>query len=543
MHLSLFICLLFGEANAATLDFIRPRDDSASWRLYVLGLIGVCSLAWGIYRMWIYPFFISPLRHLPEPKGAHPFIGHMVARLSQPPGEQQARWVKEVPNDGLIRVRGFLNSEALCITTPQAIAEVLVTKNYDFIKPQRAAQFLARILGDGLVVVEGDVHKFQRKHIQPSFSFRHIKELYPIFWQKSVEVADRIKTDLINGRSSGILGVSDLAFWAPKVTLDIIGAAAMGHDFHTINDNDEELVHLYERILTPSRELQLFFVLNLIGLKWLLRFMPWVDTDSWLTQQTDKLRTLCRQFVAEKKRSMKVDGEGSADLLSKLIESNNFSDEELADQLLTFLAAGHETTSSTLEWAAYLLARHPEIQTQLREEIRANIPRDFVIDTQAFDLAGTLESMPILNGVCNETFRLYSTVPQTLRVAVRPTTILGYPLKKGTMIILSPHGINRSPQLWGPDAEEFKPSRWIDKGTGKPNNSGGAQSNYSMMTFLHGPRSCIGQGFAKAELRALLAVLTGTFNMELKDPNYRPLRAGAVTTKPSEGMPLKLTTI
>ncbi|KAK6364886.1 hypothetical protein LTS17_011790 [Exophiala oligosperma] len=467
----------------------------------------------------------------------------MPARVKQPLGQEQARWLREVPNDGLIRVRGFFNSEALCITTPQAIAEVLVTRNYDFIKPPSAAEFLARILGDGLVVVEGDVHKFQRRHIQPSFSFRHIKQLYPIFWQKSLEVVDRIKTDLVSGTSSGIAGVSDLAYWAPKVTLDIIGGAAMGHDFHTINDNDDELAQLYEQIMTPSRELQLLFVLSLLGMKWLLRFLPWIDVDRWLTQQTDKLRILCRQFVAEKKRSNKINGQGSADLLSKLIESNDFSDEQLVDQLLTFLAAGHETTSSTLEWAAYLLARHPEIQTQLREEIRANIPLNFTADTQAFDLAGTLESMPILNGVCNETFRLYSTVPQSLRVTIRPTTILGYPVKKGTMILLSPYGINRSPQHWGPDADEFKPSRWIDKDTGKPNNSGGAQSNYSLMTFLHGPRSCIGQGFAKAELRSLLAVLVGTFSIELKDPNYRPFRAGSVTTKPSQGMPLRLTTV
>lgn len=264
----------------------------------------------------------------------------MPARVRQPLGEEQARWVREIPNEGLIRLRGFFNAEALCITTPQAIAEVLVTKNYDFIKPPRAAKFLARILGDGLVVVEGDVHKFQRKHIQPSFSFRHIKELYPIFWQKSLDVADRIKTDLVTGTSSGISGVSDLAFWAPKVTLDIIGGAAMGHDFHAINHNDDELAQLYEQLMAPSRELRLLFTLSLLGMKWLLRFLPWIDVDRWLTQQTNKLRTLCRQFVAEKKRSMKVNGEGSADLLSKLIESNDFSDEELIDQLLTFLAAG-----------------------------------------------------------------------------------------------------------------------------------------------------------------------------------------------------------
>lgn len=207
------------------------------------------------------------------------------------------------------------------------------------------------------------------------------------------------------------------------------------------------------------------------------------------------------------------------------------------------MSSRHETTSSTFEWATYLLARHPEIQSRLRQEIREHIPHNISGDLKDVDLGEILESMPLLNGVCNETFRLYPTVAQSLRVAARDTSIMGYSVRQGALILLPIYGLNRSPELWGFNSESFDPSRWIDTDSGKSNNSGGAVSNYSLMTFLHGPRSCIGQGFARAELRALVAAFVGAFEMELEDKSYRPLRLGVVTTKPSKGMPLRLNVV
>ena len=94
--------------------------------------------------------------------------------------------------------------------------------------------------------------------------------------------------------------------------------------------------------------------------------------------------------------------------------------------------------------------------------------------------------------------------------------------------------------MWGPGAESFTPERWIDAETGKPNNTGGVSSNYCNITFLAGPRSCIGERFAKSELRALIAVFVGMFELEMADPNEVPEPAGAITTKPKNGMTLRL---
>jgi cytochrome P450 len=197
----------------------------------------------------------------------------------------------------------------------------------------------------------------------------------------------------------------------------------------------------------------------------------------------------------------------------------------------------HETTSSAFTWATYLLAIHPNVQTRLRAEVRGALPSD---PDSEIELTAILETLPLLNAVCNETLRLYPTVPLTMRNARIDTTIDNVFIPQGTQIILVPWATNRLPQLWGPDADKFFPERWIDMETGKHNNTGGSTSNYDTLTFLHGPRSCIGKEFAKAELRCLIAAFVAAFEMELADPNYVAIPYGTITTKPWGGMPLRL---
>lgn len=148
--------------------------------------------------------------------------------------------------------------------------------------------------------------------------------------------------------------------------------------------------------------------------------------------------------------------------------------------------------------------------------------------------------MPYLNGVCNEVLRLFPTIPLTSRVSIRDTTVGGHPIPKNTMFFVVPWAVNRNPKLWGPDAEAFVPERWIDKASGRATMNGGADSNYAFLTFLHGPRSCIGERFARAELRALVAAFVGRFEMGMADPEEEVVVGGTITSKPKKGMRLKL---
>lgn len=168
-----------------------------------------------------------------------------------------------------------------------------------------------------------------------------------------------------------------------------------------------------------------------------------------------------------------------------------------------------------------------------------------------------MESLPYLHGVCEETLRLYPTVPTTAREAVRDTTVAGYRVPAGTRFVLVPYAINRHPNFWR-DAHRMVPERWIDVGPPeadddgtststcaaagqqeRPNKTGGTSTNFAELTFLHGARACIGRDFAKAELRCALAGVVGKYEIELHT-REEPRCQGVVTMKPEGGMYLRL---
>ncbi|KIW34900.1 uncharacterized protein PV07_01643 [Cladophialophora immunda] len=501
---------------------------------------------WLFYLILIYPNFVSPLRDLPVAEGAYPIIGHALSQFKAPRGGDYQRFTREVPNDGLIRLKGFLNADQVLVTSPKALAEILVTRSYEFPKPDKDRVFLRRLIGDGLVAAEGEQHKHQRKHSMPSFAFRQIKLLYNLFWEKSVKMTRVIDAEAFGparghgGAENLPSGAVDIEYYAPKTTLDIIGVAGLGRDFNTLGNSDDEMVKIYDELVHPSVGRQIHAAVSLLGSNELASLLcrPVAQRYDTLNGQ---LRHICRQFVREKRERMKGSQDQAIDTLASLIKSNIFSDDELVDQLLTIIAAGHETTSSSFTWVTYLLALHPDIQSRLRAEIHAAIPNGFSpTDSQDTNIASVLESLPLLNGVCSESLRVLPAVPVTMRTTKRNTTLIGHPVAAGTKFIMSPWAVNNDPELWGPDAHEFKPERWIDPESGKPNQTGGASTNYATLTFLHGQRSCIGQNFARAELRALVAAFAGAFEWALLNPDEEVVPAGVITSKPRDGLKVAL---
>ena len=127
-------------------------------------LILVNVISQTIIWTFIQPIFLSPLRHIPGPKHGNILFGHSrQVRLSMPRGEKAREWMETIPNEGLIRFRDLFNREGLIVTTPMTLKTVLNDNAYDYIKQPSTVDALRPVLGDGLVLVEGDVHKFQRK--------------------------------------------------------------------------------------------------------------------------------------------------------------------------------------------------------------------------------------------------------------------------------------------------------------------------------------------------------------------------------------------
>jgi cytochrome P450 len=293
------------------------------------------------WNTWFYPTFVDPLKHLPEPQGGLPFIRFGGEQLKRPPSLKVLKWINTIPNDGLLRIPSFLGRYRLIPTNPKILRELLVTKSYDFEKPEAGRDILRLVLGEGLVVVEGDLHKFQRKNLNPMFNFRYIKELYPLMWGKALEMTRRVKietesNDYTDTKNSIVVEANQ---WASRATLDIIGVAALGRDFDTLRRTDDELVQVYEWLFQPTRELQLWFIANILFSRYLTKWIPW-KVEKEVTSRSVRLREICRELVRNKRDAMRTEAVQSVDILAHLIRSNNFSDDELVDQVLTFLAAG-----------------------------------------------------------------------------------------------------------------------------------------------------------------------------------------------------------
>lgn len=372
----------------------------------------------------------------------------------------------------------------------------------------------------------------------PAFSYRHIKDLYPVFWAKSVEMVNLIQQDL-EQRGPEDDNTVQIRNWASRATLDIIGVAGMDHDFDSLRDPFNSLSTSYKRIfVSPNLATKILIVVGmLLGNLNLLQKLP-TKRNKDVREGGEVVRNVARQMIRQKKAKMEdPNAETGVDIISVAMKSGTFDEENLVDQLMTFLGAGHETTATAMQWAVYALCKNPDVQTRLREEIRANLPPISTDSPQPID-ATAIDNLHYLNAVCNEVLRFHPSVPTTVRVAVKDTTLVGKPIPKGTFLVLSPEILNHMQEFWGPDADKFNPERFMGQGKA---NTGGAASNYAFLTFLHGPRSCIGQGFAKSELACLLAATVGRFHMELKYPDAKlEVREGA-TVSPKDGVLAKLT--
>lgn len=541
-------------ASAGVSFLLEHQLPQYSLGFWINSIAIFSTLFWSqvIWRILIYPNLFSPLRDLPTPRDNHWLTGQTRKILRETSGRPMREWCESIPNDGLIRYSVW-GQERVLVTNPKLLGEVLVTKNYEFIKPRHFRNGLGRILGIGILLAEGDEHKRQRKNLMPAFAYRHIKDLYPVFWSKSREMVELLKgaakstvpatekqgaavhdpekdsADVVK-HAPGIIEVGD---WTSRATLDIIGVSGMGRDFDSLHNPTNKLNEVYRTVFSPGKVGRFLQILGVFLPFWLIKRLP-VKRNHEMNEASVYIRQVCRDLIRQKRQAMAEKERTDVDILSVALESGGFSDEDLVDQMMTFLVAGHETTATSMIWSMYLLCRHPEVQQKLRDEVRAKLP------PLAEDVtAAEIDSCDYLSAVCSEILRLWTPVSLTMRIAAHDTSLNGHFIPKDTTIILAPWAINTCTHLWGPDAADFRPERWLDA-NGKVNKQGGADSNYSFLTFLHGPRSCIGQKFAQAEFACLLAAWVGSFETKFEEGSPlatgEPEVKGGITMKPKGGL-------
>jgi cytochrome P450 len=166
-------------------------------------------------------------------------------------------------------------------------------------------------------------------------------------------------------------------------------------------------------------------------------------------------------------------------------------------------------------WVFLTINKHPEVEQRIRDEMVMRLP-DVMADDEAYVTSDHTKELVYLEATIKEVLRLYPVVPMNQREAMKDTVIGdGIPIKKGDFVVLHPYAMARMPSLWGPDAAEFKPERWIDPTTGELLNV----SSTKFLLFGSGPRICIGMKLAMLELRVVMANLIKRYRFSLAAPN------------------------
>lgn len=264
--------------------------------------------------------------------------------MRHPRGKIAVNWLRTIPNDGLIHFREALNYSIVVATNHRALMDVLHTNSYDFVKPPGGRDFLARALGYGLILSEGDAHRAQRKAATPAFTIKNIRAMYPLMWTKTQIFLDQLEREIAvhpaPGRGAGFV---EIGGWASRLTLDIIGPAAIGRDFRSLENENDPVSQNYSAILKPSPDLLLLFAVSILLPQALVRWVP-CRANYVLPRRVHYLRSVFHDILHEKREQLEAEksrGEHTeGDILGTMMRGGEFSDSELVDQMLTLLAAG-----------------------------------------------------------------------------------------------------------------------------------------------------------------------------------------------------------
>ncbi|TFK46540.1 cytochrome P450 [Heliocybe sulcata] len=504
---------------------------------------GLAYVLWRIASRLIRPAF-SPLRNLPGPPNPSLLLGHAKQLMKGDSGEQVGQWAEQYGH--VFKFKLPLNSDRLVILDTKAIHHIL-SHSYDYPKPEGAHRSLSRIFGAGLILVEGMVL------LNPAFGPVHLRGMTSIFFDKATQLRDIWLSQL---PASGEPVKLDALGWLSKVALDIIGLAGFGYDFEALisDRKPNELNEAFDTVLhggPPANSLR--------SILQLFTGFGWLEPAERRRQIQEARRTLDRigrQLLEERKNAVRESMSGAEklekrafqgrDLLSLLVKANMAEDiperERLTDaqvlaQVPTFVIAGHDSTSTGHTWCLYALSLNQSAQSKLRSEIHS-----VSSDTPSME---ELNNLPYLDAVVRETMRVHPPVPMTVRVATKDDVIpLNKPfvnrkgteqstfaIAKGENITLPIDLIGRSKDIWGDDAEEFRPERWLshdipEAATSVPGIWGNS------LAFLGGPRACIGYRFSVLETKAIIFTIIRAFEVELAVPKEDVGKRSIMVTKP-----------
>ncbi len=393
-------------------------------------------------------------------------------------------------------------------SNPQAI-QALFTADAKLFKSGEGNKILQPLVGaNSLILLDGEKHSQQRKLLMPPFHGERMKAYGHVI----CETATRVMNQLQGGQK--FVARPLMQEISLTVILRTIFGLEEGERYQKIKKLLSGMLDIFN---FPLSAVFLFF-------KSLQKDLGPLSPWGRFLRQRKQLDELLYQEIRERRTQAESGGEDILSLLLLARDENGqaMTDEELRDELMTMLFAGHETTATALAWALYWIHYLPEVREKLLAELNT-------IDMQNAEPM-EIAKLPYLNAVCSETLRIYPIAFFTLaRILQEPMEFMGYELPQGMVLSGCIYLTHHRPDIY-PEPKKFQPERFLER----------QFSPYEYLPFGGGNRRCLGAAFAMFEMKLVLATILSCYSLELREKSpLLPVRRG-LTFTPAGGVHLQV---
>jgi cytochrome P450 len=396
-----------------------------------------------------------------------------------------------------------LPSFDLTLTADRDAIRTIFAAKPDEMNAGRFNRILRPLVGDSSVLVlDGGEHMHRRKLLLPSFHGERMR----FYGNTMAEITEQTMASWREGHAFS------LHEHTQEITLQVILRSVFGADSAALDELSERIKRMMSRSTKPMTLVPMLYLANHPESE---SKAPW----RWLLSHRDRTDTLLYELIRSA-RSASTAQDARKDVLAMLLKARDehgqgLSDSDLRDELMTALAAGHETTATALAWAVERLLANPAAYNNLRDEVRALGPRP---DPER------LIALPYLDALVKEVMRMRPVVPLVGRVLMKPYTLAGYDLPAGTSVGACIYLAHRNPEIY-PEPEQFRPERFL----------GVSPDPASYLPFGGGLRRCIGASFALYEMKIVLGTMLAACDFELAQPSPVRVVRRAVTFSPEGG--------
>jgi cytochrome P450 len=399
------------------------------------------------------------------------------------------------------RIAGKNSPGIVYFSHPQALQEIF-TADPELFEIGRGNRVLRFLLGEhSLILQDGERHQRQRRLLTPPFHGDRMRAYGELICDITKQVTQQWRI----GESFAVRP------YLQEITLRVILQAVFGLSDGSRYQQLRRLISsMLESISSPLTSSVLFFpVLQ----------QDWGSLSPWGRYLRQKQQV--DQLIYEEIRERREKGDFSGnDILTLMMSARDeagqsMTDDELHDELITLLVAGHETTASALTWALYWVHHLPDVHDKLLHELNS-----LADNSEASEIA----KLPYLTAVCQETLRIYPIVISGFfRILKAPFQVMGYQLEPGTPLIPSIYLTHHREDIY-PEPKRFRPERFLER----------QFSQYEYLPFGGGNRRCIGMAFAQFEMKLVLATIVSQFELALADRRpVKPVRRGFTVAPPS----------